>query len=178
MGSGTIRVLKRAGSVELFDTARLRLSMWRAMRGDGGSFDHADQLAEAIGVYLRRSSCGLVTSRALLEMALRALRQTGQVEAADTLEAHDRQRHDRRQQLTLGHEGRRRSRWDRDWLTGQIRHRWDVGLGAARALSAEIESELLARGGCVDRAAVLNRVDERIAAYGLASHCPLTTAGA
>ena len=174
MGSGTVRVLKRTGAMELFDSARLRLSIWRAMQGKADLFDHADHLAEAIGVYLRRNGCHLVTSRALLEMALRALRQTDCPEAADALEAHARRRYERRQQLTLAHP-HGRTRWDREWLTGQIAHRWDISLGAARALSAQIEEELLQRGGCVDRDAALELVDQRIAAYGLASHCPLMT---
>ena len=176
MGSRMIQVLKRAGEPEPFDRRRLRLCLWRAMRGGDAAFTHADRLSEAIGLFVGQRGCRVVSSRALLEMALRALRKTGRAAAGDALEAHSRQRQRARRQLTVVHDNGRRSRWDRHWVTQQVRHRWRIGRPAARAISAEIERHLLARGGEVSRDAVLDLVDERVENYGLAPWCLLASA--
>lgn len=175
-GSGTIQVLKRSGITEPFRIDLLGLCMWRAMHDRQGRFAQATQLAEAITIHLSRNGCHIVTSRALLEMALRALRQTHHDLAADALEAHHRRRRAARRSLILVHDAERRSHWDRDWLTEQIRRRWSVSRAAARAISAEIERELLGRDGPIARDAVLSMVDRRVEEYGLAPWCLLTSA--
>jgi len=171
-----IQVLKRDCSVEPFRPERLRLCLYRAMGGTGGRFDEAHQLARAIGIYLRRARCRVATSRAVLEMAFKALRQTGHGDAAEALEAHHQWRRGARQRLVVAHPSGRRCAWDRSWVTEQIQHRWDVPRPVARTLSADIEGELLRRGGRIDRQTVLDLVDERVENYGLAPWCLMASA--
>jgi hypothetical protein len=177
-GSRTIHVVKRAGASEPFSVEKLRLCLWRAMACRAEMLLHAHYLAEAIALYLRRNRRRLVTSGALLEMAVRALDQTGLGDAAEALEAHHCRRLAARGRLVLVHSTGRRSRWDRNWLTEQIHHRWGVGRSAARALSAMVEDELLPFEGPVNRQAVLDLACRRVDEFGLGPECLLTSAPA
>ena len=173
--SWTIHVLKRAGAAEPFSVEKLRLCLWRAMGCRLERLCPAHHLAEAVAVYLRRNGRRAVTSGALFEMAIRALRQTGHDDAVDALEAHHGRRMAARRRLVLVHPTGRRSRWDRNWLTEQIRHRWDVGRGAARVLSGTIEEDLLPCDGPVARQTVLDLAGRRVAEYGLRPECLLAS---
>jgi transcriptional regulator NrdR family protein len=175
-GSWKIRVLKRDSSIEHFNIAKLRLSLWRALGADSESFLHADWLAHAIQGFLHYEGHRAVSSRALFEMAVRSLRCVERDDAGDALEAHRRVRRQRRDVLTILHEDGRRSRWDRSWVTAHLRQRWSLGRSAAKALSAQIEADLLARPGELARRAVLDRVDGLVEAFGLAPWCLLASA--
>jgi hypothetical protein len=177
-GSRTIQVLKRAGAAEPFSVQKLRLCLWRALECRGEMLLRAHYLAEAVVVYLRRNRHRVVTSGALLEMAIRVLRQTGHGEAADALEAHHCRRLAARGRLVLVHPTGRRSRWDRNWLAEQIRHRWGIGRSAARALSATVEDDLLPHEGAIARQAVLDLASRRLDEFGLGPECLLTSAPA
>ncbi len=60
--SGMIRVLKRDGTVEPFDTRKLAGAMWRAMRGTPGRYEDACQLALAMKIYIGRDTVKVVSS--------------------------------------------------------------------------------------------------------------------
>lgn len=169
--SGKIRVIKRDSSVEPFDTAKLRRCLWQAMQGHGGQFVQAHHLSQAIRTYLHLNRRQVVSSRALFEMAVRVLRQTNHDQAAEALEAHHRWRRTTRRRLIMVHETGQKSAWDRSWATEQIQRRWAISRGPARAISAEIECRMFARGGEVGRQAVLDCVDELVENYGLAPWC-------
>lgn len=171
-----IQVVKRDSSVEPLCVDRLRACLWRAMGPAGGRFSKAHHLSRAIQLYLHRTGAVEVSSRALFEMAVRALRLTRHDAAADALEAHSRRRRDARRSLKVVHDSGRRTRWDRSWLTAQIRTRWGVSGGAARAISAAIETELLDGRSLVERGRVLDLIDERVENFGLAPWCLLASA--
>ncbi len=175
-GSRKIQVLKRDGAVAPFSPDQLRLCLWRAMAAHRGQFAQAGHLAEAIVLYLVGVKAPAITSRALLEMALQALRQTNHAAAADALETHHRWRLAARRRLTVLHRADRRSEWNRQWLTEQAQRRWDLSRAVARALSAQIEAELLGEGGEVRRQKVLDLLDERVENYGLAPWCLMASA--
>ncbi len=171
-----IQVLKRDCSVEAFRLERLRLCLLKAMHGRCGHFGEAHQLARAVGIYLRRARCRVVTSRAILEMALKVLRQTGHHAAAEALEAHHRRRRAARGRLVVAHESGRQCAWDRSWVAEQLQHRWDLPRAVARTLSGDIERDLLDEGGSIARQTVLDLVDERVENYGLAPWCLMASA--
>lgn len=173
-----IRVQKRDGVVEPLRVERLRSCLWRVLRLCPHCRSEADQLSRAIVVYLRRRGVTTVSSRALFEMAVRSLRHTGHDAAADALESHHRWRRAARRALTVVHDDAHRTVWDRSWATEQIRHRWAVGRGAARAISSHLERELLGRRAEISRQAVLDLLDQRVEDYGLAPWCLLASAPA
>ena len=93
-GSRTIRVLKRDGRTEALDLSKLAAAMWRAMcsitpgsaRGvtpASGRYRDALDLADAIGIYLRRTNRTCVSSAAIFEMTLKVLRRVRLSDAAD-----------------------------------------------------------------------------------------------
>jgi hypothetical protein len=183
-GSRMVLVLKRGGGTEPFKLEKLRRCFWRALGGEGFTFQSAECLAQAVGIYLRREDRWRVSSRALLEIAIRALRQTGHDDAAKEVEWHHRHRLGARRRLKVTQPARPGEsttteswafRWDRDWVTRQIEQRWDIGRAAAAVISADIESELLEKKSDIDRQALLDLIDERVEHYGLAPWCLLAS---
>lgn len=183
-GSRMVLVVKRGGGTEPFKFEKLRRCFWRALGGEGWSFQSAECLSQAVGIYLRREDRWRVSSRALLEIALRALRQTGHEDAAKELEWHHRHRLGARRRLKVTQTARPGEskaveawvfRWDRDWVTRQIEQRWDISRAAAAAISADIEAELLESPSHIDRDALIDLLDERVEHYGLAPWCLLAS---
>ena len=166
-----IQVLKRDGAVEPFSADRLRACLWRVLRcGDQGNL-LPRLLCEAIAIHLRRRGTAKVSSAALFEMALLALRETDQPAAADALEEHRRWRHQARRTLWLiGEDGRRRP-WDRGWLTARLQSRWAISRPAARAIGGILESELLGQADPLPAQRLDDLIDERVENYGLAPWC-------
>ena len=105
-----IQVLKRDGAVEPFNTDRLRACLWRVLRPTRRGDGLPRLLCEAIAIHLRRRGATKVSSAALFEMTLLALRETDQAPAADALEAHRRWRQRARRTLRLVDEDGRRYR--------------------------------------------------------------------
>lgn len=179
-GSRTIHVVKRDGTRELLDRRKLRLSLWRAMQHHGSHFSQAECLSQAVQTYLTRSRCRTVSSRALFEMVVRVLRQTGHEPAAETLERHQRQRSAaRRRVYVLDSAGRRRP-WSRSWVAREVMQRWALSHAAGRAISAEVERQVLTDGtGHASRQLsadhVLDRADQLVEEFGLAPWCLLAS---
>jgi hypothetical protein len=183
-GSRMVLVVKRGGGTEPFKLEKLRRCFWQALGGEGCLFQSAQCLAQAVGIYLRREDRWRISSRALLEIAMRALRQTGYEDAASQLEGYHRRRLGARRRLKVTQAPRPGElaasemwtfRWDRDWVTRQIEQRWAVGRPAAAVISADIESELLENKSHIDRQALLDLIDERVEHYGLAPWCLLAS---
>ncbi|MFW6154424.1 MAG: ATP cone domain-containing protein [Planctomycetota bacterium] len=166
-----IQVLKRDGAVEPFCVDRLRACLRRVLRPTGQADTLPRLLCEAIAIHLRRRGTAKVSSAALFEMVLLALRETDQPSAGDALEAHRRWRHRARRALRLVDEDGRLRAWDRGWLTGRIQSRWALSRPAARALGAIIEAELLGRPGELSQRRIDDLIDERVENYGLAPWC-------
>lgn len=154
--------------------AKLAGTMFRAMRGASGGYYEACQLALAIEVYLDHSRSRRITSAALLEMAVKVLRQSGFPAAGNMVEAHHARRRARRRQLRIRHDDGKVTLWDKSWL-GQLAERsWFLSRATGRMLAGEIESQLLAgEVGVMSRGDILGMLNELVAQYGLADAVPL-----
>ena len=97
-GSWTIRVRKRDGTIEAFDSSKLAAAMVRGMSGTCAGLWHARELAEAVEIHFRRSGVRSVSSAMVFEMTCKALRRVGLGLAATAMESH---RADRRRMRRL-----------------------------------------------------------------------------
>jgi len=173
-GSRTIRVVKRDGSVERFDPAKLASSIWRVMQVEKGCFNHARQLAEAIGAHLVRRSGPRSSSRAVFEMTVKALRYVGLSLSADLMERHRSWRQNRRNRLQVRHENGMVTLWDKAWLKEFTVRSWHISPRAARIIATEVEQQLLsANRNIVLRQEVLEMLNCAMAEYGLADAVPV-----
>ncbi len=173
-GSRKIRVIKRDGAEEAFDAAKLAGAIYRAMRQTSGRYYDACQLALAIEMYLDRSGWGRISSAAVLEMAVKVLRQSGLAAAGDRLDTRDRGRRARRRRLCIRHDNGKVTLWDKSWLSQLAERSWFLSRPTGRVLAGEIESQLLAaKAGVVSRGDILNLLNERVAQYGLADAVPV-----
>jgi len=178
-GSRTIRVVKRDGREEPFEVLRLAAAMHRGMRHTRGTLYDAGQLAMAIEIYLDRAERRRVTSAALFEMAVKVLRRVQLFAAAKAMETHRTRRAGTRRRLSIRHEGGRRTRWDKSWLSALASARWGLKATTARILAGHVEAELLTEAppdGAkweATRDEVCERLDDCVAAYGLADAVPV-----
>lgn len=172
-GSGTIRVMKRDGSVEDFDAAKLAAAMWRAMRHTNAKYTHARQLAEAIETYLLRRDYTCVSTRALFEMAVKSLHYVGLPRAAGRIEKHRDWRDQRRRQFRIRHDDST-TFWDKSWLCKLACRSWHVSHSVGRIIAGRIEHEILAGDRFIlGRHEVLDLLNHNMAAYGLADAVPV-----
>ncbi|MHC4716943.1 MAG: ATP cone domain-containing protein [Planctomycetota bacterium] len=165
-----ICVLKRDGTSEPFDRYKLRGCLLGLLKSLGEELWHAEVLSSAVGQYLRRRGIRCITSAALLEMVLTALRISGLGDVGGELERRHRARLGMRNRLVLDHGSGVRTAWSKDWLVGRLRARWGLGRAAARVLAGEVELDLMARGSTrIGREEVARMLTERVASCGLAA---------
>jgi hypothetical protein len=173
-GSRKVRVLKRDGTEEAFDPHKLAGAMFRAMRETEGRFYDAYQLAQALGMYLRRSRRRRISSAAIFEMAVKVLRRCRLGAAGEAMEAHRTERQVRRSRLHVCHDGDKLTLWDKNWLSQLAQRSWFLSPATGRILAAEIERSLLAaRVTLVARQEVVDMLNGRVAEYGLADAVPV-----
>lgn len=171
--SRTIWVLKRDGTSERFDVAKLTAAIWRAMSRTGASYEHAAKLAEAVGTYVIGSHSSCVSSAAVFEMVLKALKYVNIAEAAEAAENYCRRRSLLRRQLRIRHEGGRLTMWAKGWVCQFAFRSWRISRRTARILAGQVEQEILRSGqGIVSRSKVISTLNCLIAAYGLADAVP------
>lgn len=173
-GSGTIQILKRDRSVERFDARKMAVSVWRAMRGSDMPFEYAEKLAEAIEIYLRRRGGSYVSSSAVFEMVLTALRHVGFSQCAKNAEAYRDWRDTLRKQLAVRQDNGTLTRWDKSWLCEFARCSWHISPACARIIARQVEFGFL-RGQelVIPRQAVVDALNELISQYGLADAVPV-----
>jgi len=173
-GSRKVRIVKRDGSSEPYDGAKLAGTVYRAMwRGPGGR-QCACHLAVAIGIHLRRSHLRRISSAAIFEMVVLALRRVGFTEPADRMEAHHRRRARLRGGLRVHHDSGQVSLWDKSWLGELGRRSWFLSRPTARILAGQVECELLeADVSDLSRQDVLERLNRLVSEYGLADAVPV-----
>ena len=171
--SRTICIQKRNGTGEAFDRNKLRACLLRVLDGQDENFSYAHSLSAAILCYLRRRKTTCITSAALLEIVLAALRSVGLPEAADRLEQHYMDRADLRSRLRITHdEAGLATSWSKDWLVQQAVCRWGMSSGAAKALAGEVEQRLADRRGYeISREKLLEMLDGLAESYGLTVPC-------
>ena len=173
-GSGTIRVVKRDGSGDMFSPRKLALAMYRGMRSSEGRYADALDLAVAIQIYLSRSGYLCISSAAIFEMAMKVLRRVRMAEVAETMEAHWRWREGRRRAIHIVHAGGNVTMWDKSWLAELARRSWHIMPSTARIIAGQIEMSLLQRKHSeYDREYLIERLNARVAEYGLADAVPV-----
>jgi len=164
-----ICVLKRDGSIELFDRHKLRGCLLRAVHLPGNDYPVADALASAVECYLHRRGVRCVTSAAVLEMSLTALEAAGLPEARAKLEARHGDRQVLRGRLSIRHANGARSAWSKNWLVHQACRQWGLQRATARIFAGQVEDALMARTAPeIGRSAALRLLARALAAYGLA----------
>jgi hypothetical protein len=169
----TIRVLKRDGSIEAFNSWKLTAAMWRGLRCRPNTHTHARQLAEAIGIYLARRESGAVSSRAIFEMATKAFRHVGLARAARRMEKHLAWRCEARRKVRIRHDGRV-TFWDKGWLCQLTCRSWHIGTPAARIIVGRLEAEILRSGrGELSREEIMDMLNRSMVDYGLADAVPV-----
>lgn len=172
-GSGTIRVIKRDRSVEVFDVRKLAGAIWRASIGGEAMYSHAVQISEALEVYLLRKRETCLTSSAIFEMAIKALHCVGLSDAARRSEAFRSLRGELRNRVRIVHEGGRQTRWDKGWLVKLAANCWLVSPETARIVAGRVERRIFSRNiDRLGREEVIAMLNEVMAEYGLADAVP------
>jgi len=166
--------MKRDGSFERFDEAKLAGSMWAAMKGRLGGHEDARELARAVTCHLHRTGQDCISSTAVFEMALKVLRRVRLWDVARAMEMAQQRRRAGRKLLRVLHDGGHMTLWDKSWLATLASHSWHLSPGCGRILAAMIERELLREPSqTVHRQDLLDRVNDYVAAYGLADAVPV-----
>jgi len=172
-GSRKIQVLKRDGTIEAFDCRKLAASICRTMSRKTVNYEHAARLSEAVETYICRKGDHCLSSSAIFEMTLKALKYVGLTTAADRAEHYRAWRSMLRGQLRIEHEQGRLTLWDKGWLLEFARRSWHISPETARIFAGKIELELLRSGeSIVARQQVVHMLNRSVAEYGLADAVP------
>jgi hypothetical protein len=173
-GSGTIRVLKRDGTVEEFDGQKLAAAIWRVIRHEGQPFERATYLSDAVLFYLSRSGRACTSSAAVFEMCVKVLQHVQLARSAGAMQEHRSWRHRKRTVLRIHHEGGKTTLWDKSWLARFAQRSWHLSPAASRIVAANVEHELLSCDQAeFDRQCVIEKLNDCVASYGLADAVPV-----
>ena len=169
-----IRVLKRDGQAEEFDSLKLASAIWRAMGAGRDTYSQALYFADAVRFYLLRGRQVCVSSAALFEMCVKLLQYVGQPLAAQQMQEHRSCRLARRRELRIRHERGELTLWEKGWLSEFAQRSWRLSNRTARILAGQVETELL-RGAAreVSRQEIIDRLNEITAAFGLVDAVPV-----
>lgn len=178
MGSRRISVVKRDSSIEPFDRNKLRSCLLRALMPSPKAIEYAEVVSSAVRRFLVRRSQRCISSAALLEMALTALRAAGLAEAAASMEQAHARRNSLRSQLRLHHDQGPPSAWSKSWLAQHARRDCRVSRNVARFLAGQVEQHLLAAGQPdVSRESAMQALGQIAAEYGLVCQLPQPAEG-
>ncbi|MCE5325182.1 MAG: hypothetical protein LLG01_02085 [Planctomycetaceae bacterium] len=174
--SRTIRVLKRDGTVELFDVHKLAAAMWRAMQGTPGEYFDALHLSAAIEMFLMHGPLPMVSSGSILEMAVKVLGKVGLGGASRTLGTHSSKRGLWRRGMCICHGDDRTTYWDKAWVAELAAKSWHLMPATGRIIAGEVETELRRRKiSRITRGKLVELLNRRVVAMGLADAVPVTT---
>jgi len=168
-----IRVLKRDGTIERFDPHKLRGCLLRVLPVGDGRVYVSGALSAAVRQHILRREPRCVSSAAILEMALAALRAANLTAAAERLEREHTARSEMRTKLTVSCRDGGLMAWSKDWVVRFAEERWSLGRTAARILAGRVEHQLMRRSARrVERKKVINMLARLVSAYGLATSSP------
>ena len=173
--SGTISVRKKNGQIQPFDTGKLAGCIWRSVDAVGGEYQLAWEIARAVEIYLRRKDRDEVTSSAVFEMCLKALRRVKIGEAAEVMELQSALRSIRRRLLRIDHGNGKISHWDKNWLVTLGRQIWQLSVETVRIIASEIELEILPsqQEKVLTREEICKILNEKVVQFGLADALPV-----
>jgi hypothetical protein len=173
-----ISVVKRDGSVEPFDEAKLAGALRRGMDRRDDSQAQVENLARALGLYLRRLRRPRVSSTAIFEMVLKALRRVKMGDRAEMIELHRTLRRVRRRLLRVRHDDGQVTQWDKSWVVCLAERLWGLSRRTARILAGEVELDLLPQEECeIPRRDVVDALNRRVVEWGLADAVPVQGVG-
>jgi len=173
-GSRTIQVIKRDGSEEQFDLAKLTASIWAPMRAGPGRYLHATELAKAVQAYIERIGWPAVSTAAIFEMTLKVLLRVDYNDAANAYETAHQARKARRKQFRVVHANGRVTMWDKSWLAKVACGSWRLSPRAARILAGQVEAKLLCGSArWASREDIVDMLNELVAEFGLADAVPV-----
>lgn len=168
-GSGTIRIRKRDNRTEAFDVDKLAGSLWAPMQADGGDFRDASELAQAIGVYLRRLGEPVINSTAIFEMAVKILRRVRYRRAAEHYEQVGQWREIFRKRFRIIDADGRSRPWSKSDLAQQAQEDWQLRWNSSRLMAGVVECELMAQSRrWITAEALRERINACVCAHGLA----------
>lgn len=169
-----VEVLKRDGSREAFDAAKLAGVFRKAMQRCEVAPQDAGCLAGAIEIYLQRTQQYVVSSLAVFEMGLKTLRRVGMDDVAEVLELSSGLRSARRRILRVRQDDGRLIAWDKGWLAKLAERMWYLSPKCARILAAEVEEQLLAAETVeISRFEALEILNCHVFEFGLADAVPV-----
>lgn len=169
-----LQVRKRDGNIEPFDRARLAGVIASAAVKTGGSWQEANDLAEAIELYIRRSNQNLVSSAAIFEMVLKSLNRIGLGGAAQRLDVNARLRNVGRRLLRVSYDSSRNTLWDKSWLAEIAQRSWGVSWRTARILAGEVETDIIVKGASkVTRSEIVDMLNAKVSQFGLGDAVPV-----
>lgn len=170
-----ISVIKRDGSTEGFERLKVRSCLMRALAGEIDGLYQADVLSSALEFYLHRRKLRCISSPALMEMVLTALKAAGQKRAARRMERFHARRMGLRGRLVLHHGFGPPTAWSKEWLAHHARSLYDLGATAARILAGDVELQLLRRRRReIGRGEVMRMLHREAQAFGLTALSPAT----
>jgi len=166
----TVRIIKRDGSREPFDIAKVRACLVRAMRSARQSTRFAEDLARAVALHLQGwSEPSPPTSAYILRCVHSVLRETGMNRAARYLaHAHRMREAGRRAVQVVDRQGRRGRAWSKVSVVRHLQRQYGLRRTTARFLAGQVEQRILALGyTAVSRALLAEVVRTELRAWGL-----------
>jgi transcriptional regulator NrdR family protein len=169
-----VEVLKRDGSTEAFDVAKLAGMLRKGMHHLGFSARNAGDLAGAVEIYLHRMQQQVVSSSAVFEMGLKTLHHVGMDDVSEIIELTRNLRTVRRSMLRVRQDDGRLVAWDKGWLANLGGRMWCLSPNCARILAGEVEQQLLAVDAVeISRFEILEMFNRHVFEFGLADAVPV-----
>ncbi len=144
-----VQVVKRDGSKEPFEFAKLRRSVAAAMRTCHYEDRYADALCRAVTLHIDQSARRHPTTEYVFRCVRAVLSETGLTDVGEQFALFRRRRDSQRRDLCVIGARRAQGRtvpWDRGRVTRTLEKRYGVGHATARIVSGEIERRVLGLG--------------------------------
>lgn len=167
-----VRVVKRDGTVETFEPAKLRRCLAIGMKACDHRAGLANDLVRAMEMHLRDCSAGrALKSDYIFRCARTVLRETGLPEVAKVLDSFRRHRATCREQVRVFSEKREDQslkKWRKTCLVNTLVRDFGVSGSTARVLAGEVEQRVLMLGyGAVSTGLISELIRTELRCWGL-----------
>jgi hypothetical protein len=178
----TIEIIKRDGSHEPFDAAKLRSCLAAAMQNCHYDVRYATALSQAVASHLEQWERRQPPSSDYLFRCVRSvLMETGLQDVAQCLVAHRRERLASRRSLQIcAGDADEPVAWDKQRVVQSLEGRYGLGRTVARVIAGEVERRVLGLGYRLISASLVEEViRNELMAWGLIEQWqPASAAGA
>lgn len=169
-------IVKRDGSHEAFDFAKLRRCVGAAMRACRYDDACADALCRAVRMHLDEARRRPPSSEYVFRCVQSVLNETGLADVAEQLAGHRKVRDGRRRALAVigaRNGGAEAAPWEKSRVARSLERRYQLTHSTARILAGEIEQRVLALEYRVVSAALVDElVRNELMSWGLATVPP------